>query len=210
MDFGDVVQKLDQLVSVLAHVLHGSGLLDGVEVLAYLLDAATCGADNAIEVFEVLDEEVFRLRGVALVSAVGHRLSTTGLSQRITRLEAEPLQELEGRNADFGEQQIDVARDEQTNPHAARLRHPLSRIGFCRHVMSPLPSSSIVLPNYKCALECPRECVGFAISVMIVSHALVCQLSGMTVTRNHGGRAINKNSLRAWTYGSYICRNSRS
>jgi len=97
---------------VLAHVLHGSGLLDGVEVLAYLLNAAPCGADNAIEVFEVLNEEVFRLSGVALISAVGHRLSTTSLPQRIADLEAEPLQEFKGRNANFGEQQIDVARDE--------------------------------------------------------------------------------------------------
>src|SRR5919108_3432213 len=93
MDLGDVVQKLHQLIRVLAHVLHGIGLLDGVEVLAYLLNATTCGADNAVEVFEVLDEEAFRLRGVALVSAIGHRLSTAGLPPRIAHLEAEPLQE---------------------------------------------------------------------------------------------------------------------
>src|SRR5919108_5564332 len=147
MDLGDVVQKLHQLVSVLAHVLHGLGLLDGVEVLAYLLNTATCGADDAVEVFEVLDEEAFRLSGVALVSAVGHRLSTAGLPQRIAHLEAEPLQEFKGRNANFGEKHIDVARDEQTDPHAAGLRYPMYRVGFCRHLMSPLPSSSIVLPN---------------------------------------------------------------
>ena len=39
---------------------------------------------------------------------------------------------------------------------------------------------------------------------------LLCQLSGMTLTRNHGGSEINKYLLRAWTYGSYICRNSHS
>src|SRR5258706_15616849 len=39
---------------------------------------------------------------------------------------------------------------------------------------------------------------------------LLCQLSGMTLTRNHGGSEINKYSLRAWTYGSYTCRNSES
>ena len=32
---------------------------------------------------------------------------------------------------------------------------------------------------------------------------LLCQLSGMTFTRNHGGSEINKYLLRAWTYGSH-------
>src|SRR6266404_3308142 len=39
---------------------------------------------------------------------------------------------------------------------------------------------------------------------------LLCQLSGIALTRNHGGSEINKCLLRAWTYGSYICRNSHS
>src|SRR5258705_13004491 len=39
---------------------------------------------------------------------------------------------------------------------------------------------------------------------------LLCQLSSVTLTRNHGGSVINKYVLRAWTYGSYICRNSHS
>src|SRR5688572_18430262 len=42
-------------------------------------------------------------------------------------------------------------------------------------------------------------CVGVAPSVMSLSQALVCQRSGMTVTRNHGGRGIDKYALRAWT-----------
>src|SRR2546426_6406370 len=116
MDLHDVVQKLDQLVGVLAHVLYGIGLLDGVEVMAYLLDAAPGRSNNGIEILEVLDEEAFRRRGVDLVSAVGHRLSTAGLPQRIAHLEAEPSQEFKGRNANFGEKQIDVARNEQTDP----------------------------------------------------------------------------------------------
>src|SRR5206468_4175220 len=133
LDFHDVVQKLDQFVGMLAHVLDGVGLLDGVEVMAYLLDAATGRSNDAIEVFEVLDEEMFRLRGVALVAAVGHRLSTTGLPQWIADLEAEPLQEFEGRNPNFGENHIDIAGNEQTYFHIAVWRPSMYRFGFCRH-----------------------------------------------------------------------------
>src|SRR5260370_665335 len=39
---------------------------------------------------------------------------------------------------------------------------------------------------------------------------LLCQLSGMALTRNHGGSEINKYLLRTATYGSYIWRNSHS
>src|SRR6266446_8535602 len=39
---------------------------------------------------------------------------------------------------------------------------------------------------------------------------LLCQLSGVTLTRNHGGSEINKYLLRTWTYGSYIWRKSHS
>jgi hypothetical protein len=35
--------------------------------------------------------------------------------------------------------------------------------------------------------------------MMSFSQALVCQRSGVTVARNHGGRGINKNALRVWT-----------
>jgi hypothetical protein len=73
---------------VLANVLNCLGLLDGVEMMAYLLDAATGRSNNAIELLEVLDEEAFRRSGVDHVSAVGHRLSTAGLPQRIAHLEA--------------------------------------------------------------------------------------------------------------------------
>src|SRR5215472_10390695 len=43
-----------------------------------------------------------------------------------------------------------------------------------------------------------------------LSQAVICQMSGVPVTGNHGGRLINKDSLRRWTCGSYICRRSRS
>src|SRR5262245_8430901 len=143
MDLHDVVQKLDQLVGVLTHMLHGISLLDGVEVMAYLLDAAPRRSNNGLEILEVLDEEAFRRHGVDLIPAVGHRLSTAGLPQRIAHLEAEPLQEFKGRNANFGEQQIDVTWNEQTDPHATRLRHLMSRFGFCRHCISPLLRASM-------------------------------------------------------------------
>src|SRR6266853_1149670 len=39
---------------------------------------------------------------------------------------------------------------------------------------------------------------------------LHCQLSSVSLTRNHGGSEINKYLLRAWTHDSYICRNSHS
>jgi hypothetical protein len=35
---------------------------------------------------------------------------------------------------------------------------------------------------------------------------LLCQLSGVSLVRNHGGVGINKYLPRAWTYGSYIAR----
>src|SRR5258708_39803793 len=45
---------------------------------------------------------------------------------------------------------------------------------------------------------------------MSTSQLLLCQLSGMALTRNHGGSEINKYLLRTATYGSYIWRNSHS
>jgi len=42
------------------------------------------------------------------------------------------------------------------------------------------------------------------------SQAVICQVSSVPVRRNHGGRGINKYSLKPWTCGSYIWRRSRS
>src|SRR5262249_19369067 len=43
-----------------------------------------------------------------------------------------------------------------------------------------------------------------------LSQAVICQMSGVTVGGNYGGRLINRYSLKRWTCGSYICRRSWS
>src|ERR1700741_4145205 len=42
-----------------------------------------------------------------------------------------------------------------------------------------------------------------------LSQAVICQVSGVIVRGAQGGRVINKYSLKRWTRGSYIRRNSR-
>src|SRR5215510_2090287 len=143
MDLHNVVQKLNQFVGVLANVLNGVRLLDAVEVKAYLLDAAPGWSNNAIELFEVLDEEPFHLSGINHISAVGHRLSTAGLPQRIANLKDKPLQEFKGRNADFGKHYIDVTRNKQTDLHAIGDLFPTDGCAFCSHGRPPLMKLSI-------------------------------------------------------------------
>src|SRR5262249_20211253 len=43
-----------------------------------------------------------------------------------------------------------------------------------------------------------------------LSEAVICQVSGVPVSGNHGGKLINRYSLKRWTCGSYILRNSCS
>ncbi len=107
-----VAQELDEL--------SGSGpdppglrrLFDRVEVDPDVLDAAPGRPDDCVEILEAVDKEGFGGCGIFLATAVGHRLAAAGLIERILNRATESLEELQGRDAHFGEKGVDVAGNE--------------------------------------------------------------------------------------------------
>ena len=57
IDLQDVVQELDQLVGAGANLLDRVGLLDGVEIVAHVVDAAAGGRHDVIEAGEIAHEQ---------------------------------------------------------------------------------------------------------------------------------------------------------
>src|SRR5262249_11986515 len=108
----DVVQELDQLEGARPHLLDRRRLLDRVEIVANVVDAAAGGAHDVVESREVADEEGFGGRAVGVEAAVGHGLSAAGLVTRVDDLVSEALEQLERRDADLGIEGIDEAGDE--------------------------------------------------------------------------------------------------
>ena len=121
IDLQDVVQELDQLEGARPHLLHLGGLLDRVEIVAHVVDAAAGGCDDVIEAGEIAHEQRLGVGAFGVEPAIGHRLAAAGLVARIHDLVAEALQQLEGRDADFREEGIDVAGDEQPDAHSSPL-----------------------------------------------------------------------------------------
>ena len=103
IDLQDVVQELDELVGARADLLHLGGLLDGVEIVAHVVDAAAGRRHDVIEAGEVAHEQRLGVGAFGIEPAVRHRLSAAGLIARIDDLVAEPLQQLERRDADLRE-----------------------------------------------------------------------------------------------------------
>jgi hypothetical protein len=69
-----------------------SGVVDGVEVEPDVVDAATGGPDDGVELLETADKMNFGGGGIFLATAVCHRLSATSLIERMFDRAAEPLQ----------------------------------------------------------------------------------------------------------------------
>src|SRR6266545_5318174 len=59
-DFEDVMEELDQLVSVSPHFLRFGGLRDRIQMVPHVVGAASRRGDDVIEILEVLDEQCLR------------------------------------------------------------------------------------------------------------------------------------------------------
>jgi hypothetical protein len=117
LDLLNVVQELDELVTARANLLHLGGLLDRIEIVAHVMDAAAGWRDDVIEAREIAHEQGLGIGAVGIEPAVGHRLSATGLVAWVHDLVAETLEQLEGRNADLRKEGIDVAGNEEPDAH---------------------------------------------------------------------------------------------
>src|ERR1700758_2499150 len=115
----DVVEKLDQLVGAGTNFLHLGALIDGVEIVAHVVDAATRRPYDVIESGEIAHEQGLGSSTFGVEPAIGHRLSTTGLVARIHNLVAEALEQFEGRDADFWKERIDVTGNEKADSHVS-------------------------------------------------------------------------------------------
>ena len=125
LDLLDVVQELDDFEGARPDVLDVRRLLDGVEIISDVVDAASRRRDDGVEAGKVAHEEGFRRGAVRIEAAIRHRLAAACLVAWVDDLMAEALQELERRDADFGKEGVDIAGDEKPNAHAA-LFHPRS------------------------------------------------------------------------------------
>jgi hypothetical protein len=124
VDLQDVVQELDQLVGSRADLLDRVGLLDGVEIVPHMVDAAAGRCHDVVEAGEVAHEQRLGLGGLRVEPAVCHRLAAACLVAGVLDVVAEPLQELECRNADVWEECVDVAGNKKSDSHASLLGVP--------------------------------------------------------------------------------------
>jgi hypothetical protein len=138
VDLEDIVQELDELQGAGAHLLDLFGLLDGVETVAYKVDAATLGRHDVIEAGEVAHEQRFRGGGLGVEAGIGHRLPAAGLVARLDDLAAKPLQR---RDPNFREEGVDETGDEQADAHVAP---PLAE-RFQPTSSAPDPPSSLAI-----------------------------------------------------------------
>ena len=79
---------------------------------ADVVHAASGRPDDVIEPCEVSDKQRFRACGVGFEAGVAHWLAAAGLVRWIGHVEAEPLQQFERRDPDFGEKRVDEAGNE--------------------------------------------------------------------------------------------------
>src|SRR5258707_15723101 len=82
-DLQVVVQELHQLPDSGPDLAGLRSLLDGVEVEADVVDAASRRPDDRVEILEALDEKGLARGGILLEAAVGHGLPAAGLLERV-------------------------------------------------------------------------------------------------------------------------------
>src|SRR5215472_14942227 len=121
VDLLNVVQEFDELERALPYLLHLRCLLDRIEIVAHVMDAAPRRRHDIIETAEIADEQCLGIGALGVEAAIGHRLSAARLVARVYDLMAEALQQLEGRDANFRKEGIDEARDEKRNSHHSLL-----------------------------------------------------------------------------------------
>jgi hypothetical protein len=95
------------------------GLLDGIEIIAHVVNATPRGGDDIVEAGEIAHEQRFGGGAFGVEAAIGHRLAATGLIARVDYFMAEALEQLERRDADLGKEGIDVAGNKQTDTHVS-------------------------------------------------------------------------------------------
>src|SRR5271166_1422464 len=122
VDLQDIVQELDELEGAGANLRDLFRLLDGVEVAAHMVDAATLWRHHVIEAGEVAREQGLGGGGIAVEAVIGHRLPAAGLVARIYDLMAEALQKFEGRDPNFREEGVDETGYEEANAHLEPIR----------------------------------------------------------------------------------------
>src|SRR6516165_1759485 len=117
LDFQDIMQELDQLISAASHLLHWRGLSDRIQVFPHMVGAASRWGDDVIEVLEVIDEQRLCAGCVLLAPAVRHHLAAAGLVE--------------------GKEDLDIAGNEQSHSHdrlssRTALSNGLSKLTLAR------------------------------------------------------------------------------
>jgi hypothetical protein len=118
----DVVQELDQFVGSRANLRHSRGLLDRIEIVTHVVDAATLRRHHVIEPGEVAHEESLGVGGLGIEAVIGHRLPAAGLVARVNDHMAEAFQKFEGRDPNFREEGVDETGDEEPDARHSLLR----------------------------------------------------------------------------------------
>ena len=112
-----VVQELHQLVGVAPNLGRFRGLRNCRQVFADMVDATSRRSDDVVEAGEILHKKRLGRGRVILASAVGHRLATAGLIQRVGDLDPETFEQLQRRNRNLRKDCVDVTRHEQRGFH---------------------------------------------------------------------------------------------
>ncbi len=116
------MQELDQFTGPGPDLPRLRCLFNRVQVEPDVVDTAPGRPDDRVEILEALDEEGLGGRGIFLAAAVGHRLAAAGLVERIIDGAAEPLEELQRRDAHLWEEGVDVTGNEEPELHRHSLR----------------------------------------------------------------------------------------
>jgi hypothetical protein len=102
IDLQDVMQEFDELIGSRADLRHRVGLLDRVEIVTHMVDAAAGRCHDIVEAGEVLHKQRLGAGRVHVEPAVRHRLAAARLVERIDELMSESLEQLEGGDVDLG------------------------------------------------------------------------------------------------------------
>src|SRR5882762_4720329 len=86
-----------------------------------MVDAAAGRRDDGIEPREIAHEQGLGVGARGVEPAVRHRLPATCLVVRVHDLVPKTLEQLEGRDADFGKESIDETRNEKSYTHPMLL-----------------------------------------------------------------------------------------
>jgi hypothetical protein len=88
----NIVQELDKLESAGANPFNLLGLLDGIEIDPYVMDATARRRDDVVKASEVTHEQRLSSGTVGVEAAVGHWQPAAGLIAWIDDLVPEALQ----------------------------------------------------------------------------------------------------------------------